>query len=106
MLKLVDLGIKNTILIKSFMKIFFQKNEINYCLKYKDPYPHFAGRFAAKEAVIKATNTKTKLNQITINQKKNGLEIKIKNILKPKIMVSISHEKEYSVAMSVDFSNI
>lgn len=91
---------------QKFYQNIFSKNEINYCLKYKDPYPHFAGRFAAKEAVIKATDVKIRLNQIVINKKKNNLEIKIKNILKPNIVISISHEKEYSVAMSINFTNI
>jgi len=91
---------------QKFYQNIFSKNEIDYCLKFKDPYPHFAGRFAAKEAVIKTTNTNTKLYQIVINKKKNNLEIKIKNILKPNILISISHEKEYSVAMSINFSNI
>ena len=28
-----------------------------YCLKYKDPIPHFAARFSAKEAIVKALGT-------------------------------------------------
>lgn len=33
---------------------FLHKQELDYCLRYKDPVPHIAGRFAAKEAVAKA----------------------------------------------------
>lgn len=86
---------------KKFYENIFAENEIKYCLKYKDPYPHFAGRFAAKEAIIKATDTKMKMNQIIIKNKTNGLEIKIKNVLNPNILVSISHEKDYAIAMSI-----
>src|ERR1700690_3405024 len=35
----------------------FSTKEQDYCLKYKDPVPHFAGRFSAKEAVVKALGT-------------------------------------------------
>src|SRR5574342_249612 len=35
----------------------FTTKEQDYCLKYKDPVPHFAGRFSAKEAVVKALGT-------------------------------------------------
>ena len=35
----------------------FTTDEQDYCLKHKDPIPHFAGRFSAKEAVVKALGT-------------------------------------------------
>lgn len=34
-------------------RLFTQKEQ-DYCLKYKDPVPRFAGRFSAKEAISKA----------------------------------------------------
>ena len=37
-----------------FIDRLFTPDEAKYCLKKKDPYPSLAGRFAAKEAVIKA----------------------------------------------------
>jgi holo-[acyl-carrier protein] synthase len=37
-----------------FMERLFTPGEAQYCLRKKDPYPSLAGRFAAKEAVIKA----------------------------------------------------
>ena len=37
-----------------FIQRLFTAAEASYCLKKKDPYPSLAGRFAAKEAVIKA----------------------------------------------------
>src|SRR5579859_3664625 len=37
-----------------FIERLFTPAEASYCLKKKDPYPSLAGRFAAKEAVIKA----------------------------------------------------
>ncbi len=35
----------------------FSAKEQDYCLKYKDPVPHFAGRFSAKESIVKALGT-------------------------------------------------
>ncbi len=39
---------------RRFIERLFTPAEAHYCLKKKDPYPSLAGRFAAKEAVIKA----------------------------------------------------
>ncbi|HTC21354.1 MAG TPA: holo-ACP synthase [bacterium] len=37
-----------------FIDRLFTPGEAHYCLRKKDPYPSLAGRFAVKEAVIKA----------------------------------------------------
>jgi len=37
-----------------FIDRLYTKAEAQYCLRKKDPYPSLAGRFAVKEAVIKA----------------------------------------------------
>ena len=41
----------------AFKKRIFSKNEINYCDKKRKPYPFYAKRFAAKEALSKALGT-------------------------------------------------
>ena len=35
---------------KEFYSKIFTDKEIEYCMKFNDPYPHFAGKFALKEA--------------------------------------------------------
>jgi len=40
-----------------FLTRVFTDEEQRFCLKRKDPAPHFAVRFAAKEAVFKALET-------------------------------------------------
>ena len=45
-----------------FYKKIFLPSEISYCLKYKNPYERFAGKFAIKEATIKAIKEKITLS--------------------------------------------
>ena len=40
-----------------FLKRCFTPAELDYCLVMKDPIPHLAARFAAKEACVKALGT-------------------------------------------------
>ncbi len=40
-----------------FLMRLFSVQEQDYCLKYKDPIPHFAARFSAKESIVKALGT-------------------------------------------------
>ncbi|MBI2834858.1 MAG: holo-ACP synthase [Acidobacteria bacterium] len=40
-----------------FYRRVFTEGEIAYCLRRRNPAPHFAGRFAAKEAAMKALGT-------------------------------------------------
>lgn len=52
-------------------RLFTQKEQA-YCLKYEDPVPRFAGRFSAKEAIVKALGT-------GIGEKVSWLDIEILN---------------------------
>ncbi len=40
-----------------FLRRVFTQEELAYCLKRRDPIPHLAARFAAKEACLKALGT-------------------------------------------------
>lgn len=40
-----------------FIRRVFTDGEIAYCQRHRDPVPHFAARFAAKEAALKALGT-------------------------------------------------
>jgi len=40
-----------------FTKRIFTDGEISYCMRRRDPAIHFAGRFASKEAAMKALGT-------------------------------------------------
>lgn len=41
----------------AFIERIFSKKEIDYCFSFKNPSPHLAVRFSAKEAVYKALSS-------------------------------------------------
>jgi len=80
-----------------FLNRIFTKREINYALRNKNSIENFAGRFAAKEAVIKATKRNLSMKEIEILNGKNGEPFVAG---KENILISISHEKKYAVAVA------
>lgn len=103
-----------------FLNKIYTRKEIEYCeTKGRVKYQHFAARFAAKEAIFKAISSLLKdkyeiswKNAEIINNENGKPEIIFKNIskeLEEKIInidVSLSHIKEYAVAMVVVESKI
>ena len=86
----------------SFYKKNFDSKEIEYCLKFKDPYPHFAGKFAVKESFQKASRKLIPMIEIHTNHGNLGEPIlTCKKIKCKKIEISISHEKSYAIAISI-----
>ena len=78
----------------------FQPSEINYCLKYKEPSPHFAGKFALKEAVKKSINEKIYISKIETSHKQSKPTINLLDSEKNYMFrASISHEKDYAIAI-------
>ncbi len=70
-----------------------------YQAKHVDLQNEFlASRFAAKEAIVKATNKQFLINQIEILNTTEGKPY-CSNI--PGIELSISHEEEYSIAFAI-----
>ena len=88
---------------KNFYKKIFFKSEIDYCLKFKDTYPHFAGKFAIKESVIKSIPDKITFLDIKTSNSKPGPVISLvgKSAKKYSFLASISHEKEYAIAVVI-----
>lgn len=96
---------------KNFISKLFTGKEISYCSSKKNPYPHYASRFAAKEAFLKAVGSgwQGKLNWTDIeisNDKFGKPEIivvktsKYKGFNKfTKVELTISHDKNYAVAL-------
>ncbi len=88
----------------SFYKSIFLPSEISYCLKYKNPYERFAGKFAIKEATIKAINEKIHMLDIETYHHQSKPKIKInKSKKKYQFQVSLSHDKKIAVAVVISF---
>ena len=96
----------------AFLERIYTPDEIAYCYKRAKPYPSLAARFGAKEAMIKAIPTceTIPMTEIEVVVADNGQpSIRPGKILKEElekagatgIHLSISHEKEYSVAYVV-----
>lgn len=123
MLSGVDI-VKNSrfqrLLERSYDAIYdiFSKSEIDYCnSKKKTSYQSFAARFAVKESLIKAIDgdilayNLTEIETIRTSSGKpeiylhsNKVIERIKTLLDKEdfdISVSISHEKEYSIAQVI-----
>jgi holo-[acyl-carrier protein] synthase len=89
----------------NFYKKLFLPSEIKYCLKFRNPSIHFAGKFATKEAVKKSLNKKItmlKIHTDHINSKPSVSLIETKN--KFKFLVSLSHEKNFAIAVVISES--
>ena len=109
--------INSSLKIKGFLNRIFTKKEIEQGKKLKNKINFYAKRFAAKEAFVKAIGTgfRSDINFIDIEIKnyKNGkpyisLSKKLKNFLKKKfkiqkfkVFLSLSDEKDYSIAFVV-----
>lgn len=88
---------------EKFLNRIFTEEEISYSFSHPNPFPHLAARFAVKEAVIKALKKPSglSLKQIELKNNSDGSpEIKINGVNK-RILVSLSHEKNYTVAMVI-----
>lgn len=92
---------------QAFYERVFTPLEIKYCLSKKNPAPHFAARFCAKEAVFKALSS-AGINDIVISQIEiyndsvNRPHIRfLKPDIKYKCHISLSHEKEKAIAFAM-----
>lgn len=87
----------------NFYKKIFIPSEIQYCLKYKNPYEHFAGKFALKEAVKKAINEPILMLDIETSHSNSKPIVKLRGKWREKynFLASISHEKKFAVGMII-----
>lgn len=97
---------------KSFLERYFTKRERRYCLSQVNPAPHFAVRFAGKEAVLKA------LYGFGIECRIENIEIVLDELNVPKVVthnisipsnemmikISLSHTDSISTAYAVIYS--
>jgi holo-[acyl-carrier protein] synthase len=88
----------------SFYNSIFTKSELEYCLRYTDPYPHLAGIFAAKESVIKCSSRQQlRMIDVMIVHDTYGKPVAIvRNKNKTiKTRISISHTRSLAIAVAI-----
>ena len=90
-----------------FLTKVFSKEEQVYCNSKSNPFVHFSGKFAAKEAVMKAVYNSKKLSSISfkdisiINDKNGAPTVFIRGNSEKSIKVSISHTNEQAIAFAI-----
>lgn len=94
-----------------FLTRLFSTKEQDYCLTYKDPVPHLAARFSAKESIVKALGTgfgehASWLDMEILNDSlgkphvhfSEGIKKKLNN---PLVLISISHCELYVSTVAI-----
>jgi len=86
---------------KRFYEKLFTTAEIGYCLKKTDPYLHFAVRFCAKEAFIKASGLSVKdFKKIEVVMR-DGRPCMKTSLIKEVVHLSLSHSEDTAIAVVV-----
>ncbi len=92
----------------TFLKKIFTQKEIDYCFSKNNISSHLAGRYAAKEAIVKAlssiSNEVLTYEKIEILNNSNGIpkvSIYKSELNKLKIKISISHDEDSAIAMAI-----
>jgi holo-[acyl-carrier protein] synthase len=94
-----------------FLNRLFTQKEQDYCYKFNNPAPHFAGRFAAKEAIAKALGTgfgaELSWHDIEIIGDEHGKPVAHfskeakERFGNPQILLSISHSATNATAVAL-----
>ncbi len=92
-----------------FTNRIFTENEINYCSKKVNSIIHFAGRFAAKEAITKALLSSEIIDSISMKSieiisgknRRPEVFLCLSSKLQLQCKVSISHTDEYAIAFAL-----
>ncbi len=99
---------------EAMLQRLFTKEEQEYCLGQADPVPHFAARFAAKEAIAKLLGTGiaagVSFREIAVVRQESG-EVRVvlsgtsrqvaASLGIGEICLSLSHCREYATAVVV-----
>jgi len=96
---------------EQFLNRLFTPKEQDYCQTQSDPFPRFAGRFAAKEAIVKSLGcgfgAEASWHDIEILSDASGKPIVHlsdaiqQRFSNPQILLSISHCKTYATAVAI-----
>jgi holo-[acyl-carrier protein] synthase len=98
-----------------FVARVFTPDEIAYCRSRRDPAPHFAARFAAKEAGLKALGTGLRLGvswrELEVQRERGGPPVLVlrgrsREIARQRrgadrMLLALSHDGEYAIAQAM-----
>ena len=98
-----------------FLARVFTEAEIAYCRSRKDPAPHFAARFAAKEAGLKALGTGLRLGvnwrELEVQRERGGPPVLVlrgrsREIARARrggdrMLLALSHDGDYAIAQAM-----
>lgn len=97
-----------------FITRVFTDDEIAYCRSRKDPAPHFAARFAAKEAGLKALGTGLRLGvswrELEVRRERGGAPVLMLRGRSrelalgrgaDRMLLALSHDGDYAIAQAM-----
>ncbi len=97
-----------------FLRRVFTEAEIAYCRRRRDPIPHLAARFAAKEATLKALGTGLSMGvnwrELEVRRERGQAPVMVlsgrsKAIARAKgasrVLLSLSHDGDYAMAQAL-----
>lgn len=86
----------------NFIQFAFTKKEIGLCQKMKESHIAFAGKFCAKEAVVKAFGGNLDIRSVEVlNSPAGQPEVYIDGKKRDDIKCSISHTEDMAIAMVI-----
>src|SRR3989344_1197079 len=91
---------------RAFYARLFTEGEIAYCLGKRDPAASFAGKFCAKEALLKALRRHNvfDVRAVEIKNNREGEPVVYFRPRKLDCFLSIAHEGEYAAAFCIVMS--
>ncbi len=97
-----------------FLRRVFTEEEIAYCRRRRDPVPHFAARFAAKEATLKALGTGLSMGvswrEMEVRRERGAaptmvLSGRCRDIARAKggqrVLLTLTHDGDYALAQAM-----
>ncbi len=87
-----------------FYSRVFSPNELAYCRRFKDPFPHFATTFAGKEAVVKASSSTSRVSLSNVEILRDEQRVPFVVLHEEcdyDLYVSLSHSASHAVAVAL-----
>src|SRR6266852_880112 len=98
-----------------FLQRVFTEQEIAYCRRRRDPIPHLAARFAAKEATLKALGTGLRLGinwrELEVRRERGQAPVLVlsgrsREIVRARgggerLLLALTHDGEYAMAQAM-----